>query len=183
MQEVKHRIFLLGVVLVAVRSIDGQTTVHTQNLTVIPGVAHGAVLELGLTVVFRTLAGNQEHGEETGAVTLNEDVLRVVHVDTIYYKVIGVDFRRGQRNLHGPDIVFSTFHVDGARPGVLHPRATEFDNGGVICLEAEGHAVVLDLRGNDGFHATAKREVGQFLCLQATGNGQADGKRGKDTFH
>ena len=149
----------------------------------IPGVAHGAVLELGLTVVFRTLARNQEHGEETGAVTLNEDVLRIVDAYTIYYKVIGVDFRRGQRNLHGPDIVFSTFHVDGARPGVLHPRAAELNNRSVVCLETEGHAVVLNFRGNDGFHAPAKREIGQFLCLQATGNGQADGKRGKDTFH
>ena len=181
-QEVKNGVLLLGIVLVTVGSVNGETTVHTENVTVIPRVAHGAVL-LGFAVILRAFSGDDEHGEETGAVTLNQDVLRVVNSNAVYYEVVGVDFRLRERNLHRPDIVFAAEHVDGAAPGVGHPGTTELHNGGVVCLQTEGYAVVLNFGGNDGFHATAKREVGQFLCLQAAGHCQADCESRKNAFH
>ena len=123
MQEVKDRILLLGVVLVAVRGVDRQAAVHAEDGAVVPGMAHGAVL-VGLTVVLGALAGDDEHREVTGAVTLDIDVLGIVDRDTVHDEVVGVDFRLRERDLHFPDVAGTAEHVDGAAPGVGLCRKT-----------------------------------------------------------
>ena len=164
MKEIEDGILLVLVGLVAVRSIHSEPAVHTQDLAGVPGVAHGAVL-CGLAVVFRALAGNQEHRKVTGTITLYKDVLGVVHRHTVNYKIVGVDLRRRKGNLDFPYVVLTAEHVDGATPGVGHPATAELHDGSVVCLEAEGYAVVLDFRGNDGFAVAPESEVCEFLCI------------------
>ncbi len=181
-QQVQDRILLLGIGLVAVRGIDGQAAVHAQEFAVIPGMTHSAVLGR-FTIVLGTLAGDDEHREVAGAVALDIHVLRVIDSDAVHDEVIGVDFRLGEGNLHFPDIVLAALHVDGAAPGVGHPGSAQLDDGGVVGLQAEGHAVVLDFRGDDGLLTSAEVEVRQFLGVHRAGDGQGQGNGCEDVFH
>ena len=174
MQEVEDGVLLLGIVLVAVRGIDGQAAVDAEHLAVIPGVADGSAL-VGLHIILSTLTGDEEHVEETGAVTLDEDVLRIVDGNAIHNEIVGVDLRGRERELDGPDVVGATDHIDGAAVRVGHPRAAELDDGGIIGAEAEGHAVALDFRGDDGRAATAEIEVSEFLSLHGHEGCHTDG--------
>ena len=160
-EQIEHRIFLLGVVLVAVRSIDSQTAVDAEDLAVIPRVADGTAL-VGFDIVLGTLARNDEHVEETGTVALDLDVLRVIDGDAVHDKIIGVNLRGRERNLDFPDIVGATAHVDGAAVRDGHPVSAELEDGGVVGLEPAGHAVALDLRRDDGSLAT-EGEIVEFL--------------------
>ena len=182
MQEVEDRILLFGVVLVTIRGIDGQATVHAEDVAVIPGMAHGAVLG-SLAVVLGALAGDDEHREEAGTVTLDVHVLRIIHRNAVHDEVVGVDFRLRKRELHGPDVVLAALHVHGAAVRVGHPGAAELHDGGIVGLQAEGDAVILDLRGDHGTLAASEVEVGQFLRVHRAGDGQAEGEGGKDSFH
>ena len=145
-------------------------------------MAYGAVLGR-FTIVLGTLAGDDEHREVAGAVALDIHVLRVIDRDAVHDEVIGVDFRLGEGNLHFPDIVLAALHVDGAAPGVGHPGSAQLDDGGVVGLQAEGHAVVLDFRGDDGLLASAEVEVRQFLGVHRAGDGQGQDNGCEDVFH
>ena len=176
MQEIEDGIFLLGIGLVAVRGVDGQTAVEAEDLAVIPGMAHGSAL-VGFHIVLAALSGDYDHAEETGAVPLHEDVLGVVDGDSVHDEVVGVDLRTGAGDLDFPDVVGAADHVDGtAGPGGAEP-----DIGRVVGAEAEGHAVVLDLRGNDA--AASSLEVRQFLGVQCTCKHADRCDDGKDSFH
>ena len=63
-------------------------------------------------------------------------------------------------------------HVDGATVRVRHPRAAELHLGGVVGAEVEGHAVALDVRGNDT--PASSLEVCEFLALHRDSSNQAD---------
>ena len=132
-------------------------------------MAHGAV-EPGLAVVLGTLAGDDEHREVARAVTLHIHVLRIVDGHAVHHEVVGVDLRGREGDLDGPDVVLAAGHVDGAAVGIGHPGTAELDDGGIVGLQAEGHAVALDLRGDDGGLA-AEIEIGQFLRHGSKGKG------------
>ena len=182
MQEIQDRIFLLGIGLVAVRGVDRQAAGVSEDLAVIPRVADGSVLS-GFTIVLGPLAGNDEHRKIAGAVALDINVLRVVHGHAVHYEVIRVDLRLGKRNLHLPDVVLTALHIDGAAVGVGHPGAAELDDGGIVGLQAEGDAVVLDFGRDDGALAASEVEVGQFLGVERSGYREARCNKGKDSFH
>ena len=160
-QEVQDGVLLLGIGLIAVRGVDGQAAAVAQQLAVVPGMAHRAVLR-GFAIVLGALARDDQHRQVTGTVALHIDVLRVIDGHAVHHEIVGVDLRSRKGDLDGPDVVLAADHVDGAAVRVGHPGSAELDDGGVVGLEPEGHAVALDLRRDDGSLAT-EREIVELL--------------------
>ena len=125
---------------------------------------------VGLEIRGRTLAGDHQHVQVTGTVTLHHVVLRVIYGDTVHYEIVSVYLRRREIDGDGPYSVL-LLHGDSS----LQPVAGELDDGGVVGGEAEGHLTVSYL-GRDDLLAASEIEIAEFLGGKRPGHEQGRGE-------